>query len=330
MRPSLQKVAERAGVSRMTASNVMRGREAQTSTATRDRVLEAMRELDYVPVAPPSKQNRHVETRIIALSFDCIDFEDIWGAQLYRGMRQAARAARYDLLTLLRLETDQLMNQEEVRFLDRRSDGVIFVLPQNRNRVLETMTQHRISAVTCCLESGLDEVPSVVLENEGAMRQATEHLIEKGHRRIVHLMGDAERWDHRMRQRGYERAMEAAHLRPLLLQHDEAGQWRQTLDGLIAKGEATACASFNDDSALQLWSHLTQQGLMVPRDFSLVGMDNLPEAQHLGLTTMRFSTEEIGRRAVESLVKMLNGAKPRECSAVVPVELIERTSVLTR
>ena len=328
-RASLQQVAERAGVSRMTASNVVRGRDAKTSAATRERVLDAMRELHYTPVAPPSKQNRHVETRIIGLFFDCIDFEDVWGTQTYRGMRDAARASHYDLLILLRPETDSVLPQEELRFLDRRSDGVIFVVPQNRESILETMVLHRIPALTVSIDADLEAVPSVVLDNEGALQTLTEYLIQKGHQKIVHLTGPQDRWDFRMRRRGYESAMHKARLEPLVVVANDLSDvaWREALSTLMAQHGVTAVACVNDLHAFALCDWLSERGLNVPRDVSVVSLDDLPEAAARGLTTLRYSSEEFGRRAIEGMVKLLNGAPPQTCGAVVKPELIERASV---
>src|SRR5687768_13962103 len=130
MRASLRHVAERAQVSRVTASNVVRGRYEQMSEETRERVLEAMRELNYAPIAQPTMQSRHVETRIIGLVFDNIEPEDYWGTLTFRGLRDAAQHHGYDLLTILRAPARWMPNPEELRFLDRRSDGFIFIVPK--------------------------------------------------------------------------------------------------------------------------------------------------------------------------------------------------------
>ena len=288
-----------------------------------------MRALNYVPVAPPTKQNRHVETRIIGLFFDCIEFEDVWGTQIYRGMRDAARASHYDLLILLRPETDSVLPPEELRFLDRRSDGVIFVVPRNRESILKTMALHRIPALTVSLNADLEEVPSVLLDNEGALQTATEYLIQKGHRKIVHLAAPQDRWDFRMRRRGYESAMHKAGLEPfvILANYPSSAAWREALSTLMAQRGVTAVACAGDMYAFALCDWLRECGLNVPRDVSIISVDDLPEAAARGLTTLRYSSEEFGRRAVEGMVKLLNGAQPQTCGAVVKTELIERASV---
>src|SRR5690349_20383217 len=117
-RTSIRQVAERAGVSRMTVSNVIHGRSSKVSPETCERVLQAIRELEYTPVAQPAMQSRHVETRIIGLIFDSIEPEDYWGTMTFRGLRDAAKTHGYDLLTILRAPERWMLDREELNFLD--------------------------------------------------------------------------------------------------------------------------------------------------------------------------------------------------------------------
>lgn len=145
-RVSIRQVTERAGVSRMTVSNVMHGRSGKVSLATIERVLAVVRELEYAPVPQPTTQGRAVETRIIGLVFDTIAIDDVWGLPTYRGMCEGAQAHSYDLLTMLRAPADWMLDSHELHFLDRRSDGLVFLVPKERTRALETLVQHRIPA----------------------------------------------------------------------------------------------------------------------------------------------------------------------------------------
>lgn len=330
MRATIREVAEQAQVSAMTVSNVLRGKAGEASGETRERVLRAARELKYTPVAPPTRQNIHIETRIIGILFDSVDFEDTWGAPIYRGMRNGARQAGYDLLTLLRPATDWRVDQDELRFFNRRSDGFVFVVPQDRRHVLETMCRHQVPVVTCNLESGLPEVPSVVLDDEGAMRQAVEHLIAHGHRAIGFMGQASERSDFRARRCGYEEAMREAGLKTCVVMAKKT-TWqevmREEMRSLLANRQITAMVCAADAYALQVWQLAQELGLQIPRDLSLIGMDDLPESAARGLSSFRFSSEESGRLTIEAVVKLIQGAPPALCSAVLPVELVERNSV---
>ncbi len=328
-RASIRQVADRAGVSRMTVSNVMNGRSGKVSPETLERVLSVVRELDYVPIPQPARQSRHVETRIIGLLFDEIEMEDIWGAEAYRGMRGSARELGYDLLTLLRLQKREHLKQDELRFLDRRSDGFIFLVPHERYQVLETLVENGIPAVTCFTGGAPPGVATVTLDNAGAMRIATEKFLELGHRNIAHLAGRDNRSDFRDRRLGYESVMETAGLEPVHVEMGgrEHAAWLPELKALLKEKKITALACSNDNSALVALDALTEWGYRVPEDVSIIGMDDLAVTEARGLTSFHFSSEDVGRFAVEAAVGMMQGKSSEECTRVVPVELVERESV---
>jgi len=114
MRANIRQVAERAGVSRTTVSNVLLGRHDIVAPQKRDRVLRAARELDYMPVRP-SLQNRHVQTKVIALALDDPG-KAIWAfhSGTYSGVCEGALRHGYDLLTILRPDPDWASNGREV------------------------------------------------------------------------------------------------------------------------------------------------------------------------------------------------------------------------
>ena len=328
-RVSIRQVAEHAGVSRMTVSNVMRGRNGIVAPETMARVLAAVRELGYAPVPQPTIQGRHVETRTIGLVFDYIEIEDIWGAPTYRGMRAAARQLDYDLLTLLRERPEWMLDQEELQFLDRCSDGFIFTVPKERTRVLEALVQHQMPVVSCFVDDVPAGVATVVLDNAGAMQQAVRHLVGYGHRDIAHIAGSAERSDFCHRREGYEAAMRQAGLEPVVTQLttlDDAG-WLPEMQALLQNKRMTAVICANDFAALKIQQMAVEMGLSLPGDLSIIGMDDIPPAGAASLTTFRFSCEEIGHHAVRAVVRMIGGECAQDCSKVVPVEMVVRGSV---
>ena len=140
MRPSIRQVAALAGVSHVTVVNILRGRDSRASAETRERVLAAARELNYVPIAQPASQRRHIETRIIGIVLDQFDIdESALGLSTFRGLREGAVEHNYDLLTLCRNEPNWMLGGEELQFLDRRCDGFIFVGPYKRRAVLDAV-----------------------------------------------------------------------------------------------------------------------------------------------------------------------------------------------
>jgi DNA-binding LacI/PurR family transcriptional regulator len=175
-------------------------------------------------------------------------------------------------------------------------------------------------------------VAEVLLDNAEAMRQTTGHLIAHGHKRILHVSQNHERSDFLHRRQGYEEAMLKAGLEPLVFDGD--GIWEDERDKAlietIGKYGITALACSNDATAVEAWDLAEANGIRVPDEVSITGMDDLPEHLNRGLTTIRFSCEAVGRSAVEAILRMGQGESAESCSKAVPVELIVRQSVQPR
>ena len=328
-RPSIRQVADLARVSPMTVSNVLRGVDARTSQETRERVLRAAREMNYIPVAQPSVQKRRIETRIIGVVFDGQDFNGHGVPSGYIGMRAAAEDHDYDLLTLRhRRPPNWSQEREEIRFLDGRCDGFVFIVPINRYGLMETLVRHGVPVVSC----GVDDVPPgvgyVVADNGGVMRQAVEHLVEFGHRRIGHLAGPRERSFFKGRQSGFRAAMADAGLegdRACLVDEGDGSAAANQMALSAARGEITAVACANDHYALALWEQAEAMGLRVPRDLSIVGVDDVPEASRRGLTTFLADSEATGHATIDAAAAALGGGPPWQKS--VPFAMMPRDSV---
>lgn len=333
MRATLLRVAEQAGVSKVTASNVLRGVENRASAETRDRVLEAARHLNYLPVNPPSAQNRHIETRIVTLVPELRDIEhpelDLF---TYEGIIEGARSHGYDVLTMVRNDHEQGLRREKLRYLDRRSDGFIFVSAIGQwVRAFDIVSQYKIPSVVCYRRDTPEGVAWVDVDNEGIMRQALQHLVENGHRKIAYLAGPPDNFDEQQRFCAWNDAMRWHKLenRDEFVVQGAGKNYVRNPHAMmtISRLGVTAVVCFNDTLALELWDEMQKQGLKVPRDISLIGIDNRPEAIERGLTSVSHSFVDIGRLAIDAWVELKNGGDAAACCKVAPVELMPRRSV---
>jgi DNA-binding LacI/PurR family transcriptional regulator len=331
MRASIADVAKRAQTSPMTVSNVLRGRTHKVSEATRQRVLQAVQELKYVPVRS-SMQNRHIETRVIGLVFDAIDITQNYIAfQTYCGLQQGARQFGYDLMTLLRTPSEWMAGQEEYYFRDRRCDGFIFVNPFNREKAFETLIEQKIPAVACYSSHLPPEIISILPDDKMAMRQAVEHLKQNGHSRIAHVTGANWHSDMQLRAEGFTLTMKAAGFNDYAdcIFQGADDNWQVCLPDLseFTTRGITAIICGIDKIALALWEALEEAGLSVPGDISLIGVDGVPEAIAKGLTTVVNPFKQIGFASVEALCQQLQGEEPRSSPLFIPMELVEGHSV---
>jgi DNA-binding LacI/PurR family transcriptional regulator len=233
------------------------------------------------------------------------------------------------LLTLWRNRPDWMLEQQELQYLDRRSDGFIFIAPVGHYQLVETLVRHELPVVACYTTDVPPEVPTVVLDNADALRQTVTHLVEQGHERILHLSPGSARSDFRARREGYETTMESFGLQPRVFEVQGAldvGRPEAYLAAIREQGiTAVACAT--DGLALQSWDVFDAHGVSVPGDISLTGMDDVAESAARGLTSVTFSCHEVGRLAAVSLIELIQGGNNVVAQSVVPVHLTRRTSV---
>ena len=335
-RSSIRQVAARAKVSAKTVTNVLRER-AIVAPETRDRVLEAVRALNYIPVRS-AMQNRHVQTHVISVVFDHTSRQSGTGwhsldMATLEGIRDGAQQEGYDLLINLRRQPEWMRDREEHWLLDRRSDGFIFVNPrdpQRTRKLMDALVRHQIPVVGCFTTDVPTGVGTVIADSDLAMRLAVEHMARHGHSRIAHLAGAEWHSETRLRREGFRRAMLDCGLQCPAGCIIETGQWSENnpiaMESLLRQ-DFTAVVCWNDDLAVELWAAAEAAGREVPRSLSIIGVDDTYAARTRGLTTVTNPFGRIGREAVEVVQGLINGDAYETCHRRLPVELIERQSV---
>lgn len=334
MRATIRTIAEAAGVSHVTVSHVLRGVERRASPQTRAKVLDAARRLNYIPVKPPTAQNHHVETRVVTFVPEH-HADEYFELDLFtfQGVVEGARKHGFDVFTMVRPERPNGGKRDSSRFLNRSSDGFIFnvVLQEQWPAVLERLAQNRVPSVVCFHRDVPKGVAWVDMDNADAMRQAVGHLASRGHRRIAFVAGPDDNFHARQRESAWLRAMDEHGMEvpaQFIVRSDERGFLRdpEAIASVAHRG-ATAAVCFNDLAALAVWDAALAQGLSVPGDLSLIGVDNRLEAPVRGLSTIAHSFCEVGRLAMDAWVELRNGADAASCCRLAPVTLIERDSV---
>ena len=334
MRSTIRNVAEEAGVSTATVSLVLRGINDRTTPETRERVLRVAKRLNYLSVKPPTSQNRPLETRIVTLVPQHWEMEkhDL-DMMTYQGIISSARHHGYDILTLVGQNPTGCAERGKSRYLDRHSDGFIFSISDQGawEQDLQLVAEHGIPTVVCYRQDAPQGVATADVDNEGAMHQAVRHLVDNGHRCIAYAAGPPDNFNEQTRRLAWLRAMRL---------HDLETSERMIVPGTesdhllnnraiatVSQLGATAVVCFNDSLALRLWDQLEAQGLSVPRDMSIISVDNLPAAAQRGLTTFAHSFQEVGRLAMEAWIALKNGGDALTCSQLAPVQLMPRASV---
>lgn len=333
MKATIRSVAKLAGVSPMTVSRVLNESEsdrARVAPETRERILEAVRELNYLPLSRPTTHRHKNKTYVISIAFDQLDeVRDYVGSQIYLGLREGALHHGYDLLTLLRKGPEWAGRRDEVRFLDGRSDGVILVNPYRRGKLFEKLLENDVP-VACCYGHQLPKgVPNVLMNEEQAMSLIIAHLHEQGHRKIGFIAGPREQGASN-RQSAFLHQLEARGLDASpgrVFAGTDDSSWRANPEAIAAalqaaqKQKLTALVCANDFLAAAVLRHLHQKP--GSPQLAITGVDDVPVAERRGITTVRHPFSQIGHQAVDQLVALMQGtstaAELTRCDATLIV-----------
>lgn len=304
----MQDVADRAGVSRTTASFVLNGRdEMRISDAAAERVRRAARELDYRPNVAARSLSRPL-ARAIALLSDGVT-TDATSGDLIAGCLTAAIDSDHMLL-MGECRGDQGLRDQFVRdFLQRQVDGI--VLASTFHELVEVSDVVRQRPVVLLNATVADEsVPAVVLDDVQGATALVDHLVDLGHRDGIWVLGElpGDLVGAVERERGIRGAL-AGH--GLSLGGVLPCKWwpesaRDELADHLAGGGPvpTALVCLNDRVALGAYQALATLGLDVPGDVSVVSFDDSPLAAWLqpGLTSVAIPHAQLGRTAIELVV----------------------------
>ncbi|MBI2513293.1 MAG: LacI family DNA-binding transcriptional regulator [Opitutae bacterium] len=337
---TLADVSRTAGVSIATASTVLNRpwSSKHITPATRERVRVAAAALRYRPnLAARALVSRRMQTVGVAAVVDGGELSHYF-LEIFNGIVTAA-AQRGQNTTAFTLRDWQQAAERIRDFCDGRIDGMILLAPTFTHAQVQ-LPAH-IPFVSIHANSALPGVVNIESDEEAGAFALTQHLIARGHWRIMHLAGPAGLIGAERRISGYKRALAAARI-PLdreLLVHAgyTAALGCEAMRAWLQKhaGEPLPHAVFcaNDAVAIGCSEALAEVGLRVPADISVAGFDDSFAARAVvpQLTSVRQPLREMGARAVELLLARIGRASPASAAqpkaVVFPVELAPRASV---
>jgi len=325
---SIKDIARIAGVSHSTVSRALRGSPlVSEETSDRIRQIAAKSGFRASAVARSLATSRTSTIGVVVTSI-----ADPFVAQVVEGIEEAAIANNYSVF-LANCHADPDRELKVVHsFEDRRVDGIIVTASRVGALYGPTLEQTHIPIVLLNNQHPSQFAHSVMIENFEASRRAVHYLTELGHQRIGYIGdrfgygSDSERFS------GYRAALDEAGLpfRPELVVHGDGkaeagGEAARKLLKEIERPTAIFC--YNDMTAVGALKAMRSQRIEVPGDISLVGFDDLPLASYIDppLTTVRQPKLEMGRLAMEVLLKLMSGADAEQ-NIVVKGELIVRES----
>ncbi len=326
-RPTLRQVAALSGVSLKTASRALNG-EPYVSAATADRVRAAAEQLGFRRNAIARELRAGARSSLVGLIIG--DLGNPFYSRVARGAERRLRAAGLQLITASSDEDADLEHVFVAEMLERRVSALLIVTSSVDHGYLEPERRLGLPVVFLDREPADIVADVVVLDNDGGMHSAVDHLLERGHRRIG-LIGDLTRLaTHRQRVAAFEAAMTAGGVTG----------WQQYLRADchdVATAETAArdlLALAPPPTALILTNNLITTGALralhgrADRP-ALVGFDDFDLAEVLGVTVIAHDPERMGEVGAEQILARLGGADGPARRVLLPTALVERGSAET-
>lgn len=337
---NIREVARAAGVGVGTVSRVINGSKL-ISPRMREHVEAVIRRLAYRPHALARRILRH--SQLICFMLANRPFLHSFHAGILQGAENCARELKRHVIFLGFEYTPEMPPDRIVLppVLEEKGwvEGVVLTGVVHPNLVgrLQALNLPLVIFGNNAFEgNGWRGVGQVRYDGAGAESEATEYLIHHGHRSIAYVGSGVYPW-FREQRRGYLRAMQRHHLRPLSFTRQgpedqlEYGKW--AAEALMQGGAApTAFLAGNDEIGCGLYQALRKRRLRIPDDVSVIGFDDRQFAGMLDppLSTIRVPSQEIGCRCVRLLLDKLQDPEGGAGTQYVATKLVERGSVKLR
>lgn len=328
-RATIVDVARRAGVSKSTVSLVLGG-SSLVADSTRARVAEAMSEMGYI-YHRGAATLRGAKSGVLGMVIN--DLSNPFYVELAIGIEQACQGGAF-VPFLANSAEDPIRQQEVIRSMREHGAAGLVLAPAIGTSLKDikplvaglpvVQVMRRLPGLKASL---------VAPENREGARKATAYLLESGHARIAFVGGTNSLSVREERLAGYKLALEEAGIPPdgsLVIETTT-----NYLGGEVAAARlsdlpdrATAAICFNDVVAIGLIRALTQTGVVVGRDFAVIGFDDIEEAKHTfpALTSVAVNARSLGSRATQLLMRQIASGNFEPEAVLCPTSLIVRSS----
>ncbi|MBR1639469.1 MAG: LacI family DNA-binding transcriptional regulator [Treponema sp.] len=340
---TLKELSQKSGVSIATVSNILNGK-SNVSDETRKRVLEIIKETGYKPNFM-ARGLRASSTKTIGLIVD--DITEFSSPQIINGIMSKLEEKGYrTILENLRFYTKWghgWENTEDYKkaidsafqeFIAIKTDGIIYVSGHARE-ISDIPQKVQIPLVVCYAFTERENTPFIMIDDEDAAFQMTEHLLGNRKKKIAVITGTESNIHTIKRLQGYKKALQAHGI-----EYDESiiktGDWSdnsgyENCRILLKENEKlSALFCFNDMMAAGAYRYLNEAGLIPGKDISVAGFDNRDIAAFLNppLTTMEIPLFLIGENAAQTILDKINSKNGNEQNLYIQCKLIDRNSVI--
>lgn len=333
MKITIQDIAEKAKVSKMTVSRVLSGK-GHVKNETAERIKNIIRELNYEPnfIARSLSSKRSMILGVIIFKTAPSIFDE-YVAQVFSGIVDNSEIQQYRIMVL---PVDSNIGDQNEYYKIARSnllDGLILLRSRINDTKIENLAKTGFPFVLVNFKKYSPCYNFVDTENYKGAVLAMEHLIKKGHKKIVFLSGNLFETNARDRFKAYKDTLSKHGLEyneewVVPTEFDEEDSYAKTEQLLKCNNRPTAIFCASDYIAVGAMRRIQEMGLNIPDDIAVVGFDDIELASHIQpkLTTVRQPLHELGRNAGQILLDIITGKRKTPVHKLLKIELIERES----
>ncbi len=327
--PDIRTVAALAKVSIATVSRTINGSPAVSDRLSK-RVWQAIQQLNYFP----NTQARGLvsgRSRILGIIVENIT--NPFFPELIQSFEEIAVAHGYEILVSSSNSDPAVLTNCVRRMLERKVEGVAVLTFGEEEPVMDQLVHHDVPMVLAEFRLDDPKASTILLDYTTGIHAAVKHLADLGHTKIAYLAGPHKLHSAMTRENDFRTAMEAA---GLVIEQQWVVECNHTLKGGVAgfgklralASQPTAVLCSNDMTAIGVLRAAYMEGLHVPQDLSVVGLDDIDFAEFTlpPLTTIRLSRSELARAAFEALRQQAEETE----SGKIQREFLVSTSLVVR
>lgn len=302
---SLEDVCRALDVSTATVSRVLNNRPG-VSAALRQKVLAAIKEMNYVPKAAARNLSR---ARSDTLGVVFQDLTPGWLLTVFRGIMMRAGGNYHVILSLSTRPGDEFELAQRM-LAERRVDGLIWYDARVTPKLVREVKRQPVPFVLVQNWMPDSDVSSVCIDCTEGSRDAVRHLLALGYRNLVIVTGPEGNADSDRKMLGVNQALSEAGVRVppanILPGHHVGHQAIAVMKAYLeSRPLPEAVFAFNDTMALALLGWLRERGIRVPEEVAIVGFDGTDDARKAGLTTIETPMHELGVLTVQTLIERI-------------------------
>ncbi|GGH73360.1 DNA-binding LacI/PurR family transcriptional regulator [Pullulanibacillus pueri] len=331
MAPTIIDVAKLAKTSKSTVSRYLNGKPVKKETE--EALKKAIKELNY---HPNMNARRLVLNRTQVIGIVVDDISNSFYSGILKGITEVSNKNGFDCVFYSWMSNHKGERDFINLLYEEQVDGLIFLNFSKREKeVVEEMKNTAFAVVLIGDDAGIQDVSSIDVDNFSGVGDVVRYLHRIGHRQLAYITGPESAGATQERTNGFEKTIRELGLAfnpELMVSSDWSNQGGyQAMKQLLEVGGFTAVVASNDQTALGAIGAAHEQGYSIPKDFSIVGFDDIEISKWIypSLTTVRQPFVDIGIKAAEVLFEKIKGTKKQANSRILlKPNLVIRNSCL--